>query len=78
MYTLKEVCYMTTSIPAIHFFCGGAIIKWNHLRGSICQGHFVYFMALVLAIHYNKQSVANWGKFEGHVYMRKAIVAVLF
>ena len=43
MYILKEVCYLTTSIAAIHFFYGNVIISREHLKYSICQRHCVYF-----------------------------------
>ena len=38
----------------------------------------VYFTTFVAPIHYNKQSVVDSRKFEGYVYFRKAIVALLF
>ena len=34
---LKEVCYLTASIVAIHFFCSSVIISREHLKRSICQ-----------------------------------------
>ena len=64
MYILKEVCYKTTSIPAIHFFSGSIIISREYLKRSICHGHCVYFTTVVAAIHYNKRSVVDSRKFE--------------
>ena len=34
MHVLKEVCYMTTSFPAIHFFYDCVIISRDHLKRS--------------------------------------------
>ena len=34
MYLLKEVCYFTTPIAAIHFLYGTAIISREHLKQS--------------------------------------------
>ena len=42
MYILEEVCYFTTSITAIHFFHGSAIISREHLKRFICQGHCLF------------------------------------
>ena len=42
MYILEEVCYFTTSITAIHFFYGSAIISREHLKRFICQGHCLF------------------------------------
>ena len=50
---LKEVCYWTTSIVAIHFFYGSVIISREHLKRSIFQGQRVYFTTLVAAVLYN-------------------------
>ena len=76
MHILKEVCYMMTSFPAIHFFYDRVIISREHLKWSICQGHCVYFTALAAVIHYNKRSVVDSRKFEGYVYLMKTIVAL--
>ena len=78
MYILKEVCYLTASVAVIHFFYGSVMISREHLKRSICQGHCVYFTTLVATIHYYKRSVVDLRKFEGYVYLRKAIVALLF
>ena len=43
---MNEVCYLTTSIAAIHFLYGNVIISRDHLKQSICQGHYVYFTNL--------------------------------
>ena len=78
MYTLKEVCYMTTLFSAIYFFYDSVIISREHLKRSMCQGHCAYFTALVVTMHYDKRSVFNSRKFEGYVYLRKTMVALLF
>ena len=59
MHILKDVCYMTTSFPAIHFFYDGGIISREHLKQSTCQGNCVYFTTLFVTIHYNKWSVVD-------------------
>ena len=73
MHVLKEVCYMMTSFPAIHFF-------YDRVTGALEVIHMtrtcVYFTALATVIHYNKRSVADSRKFEGYVYLMKTIVAL--
>ena len=59
MHILKEVCYMTTSFPAIHFFYDSVFISREHLRQSTCQGNCVYFTTLSATIHYNKRSLVD-------------------
>ena len=76
MHILKEVYYMMTSFPAIHFFYDRVIISRELLKWSICQGYFAYFATLAAAIHYNKQSEVASRKFEGYVYLRKTILAL--
>ena len=76
MYLLQEACYLTASVAAIHFFHGIAIISRKHL--DICQGPCLYFTRLHAVIHYNKRSVVDSRKFEGYVYLRKTIAALLF
>ena len=78
MHILKEVRYVTTSFPAIHFFYDSVIFSRGRLKRSICQGHCVYLTALVATIHYNKWSVTDSRKSEEYVYFRKTIVALLF
>ena len=39
---------------------------------------YVCFITPVATIHYNKWSVVDSKKFEGHVYFRKAVEALLF
>ena len=67
MHILKEVCFMTTSFPAIHFFYNSVIISWEHLKKSTCQGNCVYFTTLFATIHCNNQSVVdsrkNWREY---------------
>ena len=53
---LQEVCFITKSVPAIHFFYNKVIVSRKHLKKSTCQGNFVYFATLFAIIHYNKQS----------------------
>ena len=78
MHILKEVCYMTTSFLAIHFFYESVIILREHLKQSTCQGNCAYFTTLVATIHYNKRSLVDLRKIEEHVYFRKTIVALHF
>ena len=78
MYILKEICYMMTSFPIIHFFYDSVIFLGERLKQSICQGHCVYFLTVVASIHYNKRSVVDSRKIEEYVYFRKTIVALLF
>ena len=78
MCILKEVCYFTISITATHFFYGSVIISREHLKRSICQGHGAYFKTLVATIHDNERSVVDLKKFQGYVYLRTTIVALLF
>ena len=59
MYILKEVCFMTTSFPAIHFFYDSVIISREHLKKSTCQRNCVYFTTLFATIHYYKRSVVD-------------------
>ena len=59
MHILKEVCFITTSFPAIHFFYDSVIISREHLKKSTCQGNRVYFTTLFATIHYNKRSVVD-------------------
>ena len=75
MHILKEVCYMMTSFPVIHFFYDETLFHGSTWSDP-CQGHCVYFTTLVAAIHYNKRSVVDSRKFEGYVYLRKTIVAL--
>ena len=58
-HILKEVCFMTASFPAIHFFYDSVIISREHLKKSTCQENCVYFTTLFAAIHYNKRSVVD-------------------
>ena len=74
MHVWKEVYYMMTSFPAIHFFYDRIIISRKHLKWSICQGYFAYFATLAAAIHYNKRSAVDSRKFKGYVYLRKTIL----
>ena len=71
MYILNEVCYLTTSIGAVYFFCNSVIISLEHLKRFICQGHCVYFATLVATIHIitsglwlirKKMNMFFWGK----------------
>ena len=73
MYKLKEVCYVTPSIPAIQFFYGKVIISRKYLKRFLCQEHYVYFATLVVGIHYNQQFLLDSRKYKGYVYLRKAI-----
>ena len=78
MYIFKEVCYLTTSIAAIHFFYGSVIISREHLKRSKCQGHCVYFTTFVTIICYNKRYVVSLRKFEGYIYLKKTILVLIF
>ena len=59
MHILKEVCFITTSFPAIHFFYDSVIISREHLKKSTCQRNCVYFTTLFATIHYYKRSVVD-------------------
>ena len=59
MHILKEVCFITTSFPAIHFFYDSVIISREHLKKSTCQENCVYFTILFATVHYNKRSVVD-------------------
>ena len=71
MHILKVVCYMTTSFPGIHFFTGA--LEAIHVKETV----FI-LQLLVATIHYNKWPVIDSRKIEGHVYLRKIILALLF
>ena len=45
-YLLKEIYYLTHQLQTFIFFCGSAIISWNHFKRSIYQKHCVYFHLL--------------------------------
>ena len=78
MHISKEVSFMTTSFPAIHFFYNSAIISREHLKKSTCQGNCAYFTTLFATIHYNISGL--WlirEKVEEYVYFRKTIVTLL-
>ena len=64
MHILKEVCYMTTSFRAIHFFYDSVIFSRERLKRSTCQEHGVYFTTLIATIHYNKRSGVDSRKIE--------------
>ena len=60
IHILKEVCFMTTSFPTIHFFYyDSVIISREHLKKSICQRNCVYFTTPFATIHWNKRSVVG-------------------
>ena len=59
MHILKNVCYMTISFTAIHFFYDSVIISRQHLKQSTCQGNCLYFTILFATIHYYKRSAVH-------------------
>ena len=59
MDILKKVCYMTTSLTAIHCFYDSVIISRQYLKQSTCQGNCPYFTILFATIHYNKRSAVD-------------------
>ena len=69
---LKEVCYITTHVSIFPM-----IVLSFRLKRSICQKHCAYFTTLVVTIHYEKRSVFDSRKYEGYVYLRKVLVALL-
>ena len=69
---------MTTSFLGIRFFYDSFIIWREHLKQFISWRHCGYFATLVTTIHYNKRSVIDFKKIEEYVYLRKAIVVLLF
>ena len=63
------VCYLTTSIAAIHFYCT-VIISRQHLKQSIlsrvlCLLHIL----LIVAIRYIKQAAVALRKVDGTVFI---------
>ena len=50
-----------------HFFYDSVIFSPERLKRSICQGHCVYFTALVTTIRYNKRSGVDSRKIEEYV-----------
>ena len=56
MHIWKEICFITASFPAIHFFYDSVIISREHLKKPTCKGNCVYFTRLFATIHYNKLS----------------------
>ena len=59
MHILKEVCFIATAFPAIHFFYNSVIISQEDLKKSTCQRNCVYFTTLFAIIHYYKRSVVD-------------------
>ena len=59
MHILKEVCFITASFPAIHFFYNSVTTSREHLKKSTCQRSCVYFTTLFATIHYYKRSVVD-------------------
>ena len=57
MHILKEICFITTSFPAIHFFYDSVVISREHLKKSTCQRNCVYFTTLFATIHYMRSVV---------------------
>ena len=62
MHILKEVCFITTSFPAIHFFYDSVIISREHLKKSTCQRSCVYFTTPFATIYHYKRSVIDLRK----------------
>ena len=59
MHILKEICFITTSFPAIHFVYDSVIISREHLKKPTFQRNCVYFTMLFATIYFNKQSVVD-------------------
>ena len=59
MHILKEICFITTSFPAIYFFCDSVSISREHLKKCTCQRSSVYFTTLFATIHYCKRSMVD-------------------
>ena len=59
MHIWKEICFITASFPAIHFFYDSVIISRAHLKKFTCQRNCVYFTILFATIHYHKRSVVD-------------------
>ena len=62
MHVSKEVCFIPTSFPAIHFFYDSLIISREHLNKSTCQRSCLYFTTLFATIYYYKRSVVDLRK----------------
>ena len=56
---MKEVGFITTSFPAIHFFYDSVIISREQLKKSTYQQSCVSFTTLFATIHYYKRSVVD-------------------
>ena len=70
MHILKEVCYMTTSFPAINFFYDSVLISPEPLKQCTCQGNCVYFTTIFATIiiisagwfEKKLKNLLTWGK----------------
>ena len=78
MYIMKEVFYVTASVPAKQFFNGSFTFSREHLTRFICQGQCVCFTTLVVAIHYNQRSVLDSRKVEEYVFWGKPLQVCCF
>ena len=67
MYILKHVCYLRTSVTAIHFLHCHSFTVGSTWSDPIYQGYCVYFTALITAINYKNWSVVYSRKFEGYL-----------
>ena len=47
------------SISAVHFFYCTVVVSRSVWRDLLCQGHFIYFKTLIIAIHQKKQPVVD-------------------
>ena len=75
---MNEVCYLMSSVGAIYFFYNSVNVLREHLKRSICQPHCVTFTALVPTIHVITRGLWLIQEKLNNVYLRKAIVALLF
>ena len=63
----KMVCYLTTSVAAIHFFLVLSLFYGSTWSNPLCQGHCVYFTTLIAATYYNKRPLVDSKKLKSTV-----------
>ena len=63
----KMVCYLTTSIAAIHFVLVLSLFHGSTWSNPFCQGHCVYFTTLIAATYYNKRPLVDSKKLKNTV-----------
>ena len=78
MHILKNVCYITTSFSAIHFFYDSVIVSQEHLKQStVKETVFISQYFLQPSIILNGLRLIR-EKVVEYVYLRKTIEVLLF